>query len=274
MRRNWFATRTFKAVADLDVTPLRVELARPAAHREMLETHFGCRAKFKASRNALVFRESDLERPFVTHNAELLAMLGPQLDTELNARQSRQTLGDQVKSALKRLLAGQRPTIRTVARQVSLSSRTLQRRLAESGVTFQQLLDEARRELARHYLGQSSLELNETAYLLGYEDPNSFFRAFHDWEGTSPGQWRSNHRLDVAQALCDSANAVWMTDREGRFLRKSFATTSLQELPVPGGGGEMSGELAGRELRARPGSRKIRGATGFKHIVSCAHASI
>jgi AraC-like DNA-binding protein len=116
-----------------------------------------------------------LERPFVTRNAELLAMLAPQLDAELSAGKSRQTLGEQVKGTLKRLLAGQRPTIHTVARQLSLSSRTLQRRLAESDVTFQQLLDEARRDMARHYLRQSSLELNETAYLLGYEDPNSFF---------------------------------------------------------------------------------------------------
>jgi AraC-like DNA-binding protein len=43
------------------------------------------------------------------------------------------------------------------------------------------------------YLLHSSLELNETAYLLGYEDANSFFRAFHEWEGTSPGQWRTLH---------------------------------------------------------------------------------
>jgi AraC-like DNA-binding protein len=147
-----------------------------------------------------------LERPFVTRNAELLAMLAPQLDAELSAGKSRQTLGEQVKGTLKRLLAGQRPTIHTVARQLSLSSRTLQRRLAESDVTFQQLLDEARRDMARHYLRQSSLELNETAYLLGYEDPNSFFRAFHDWEGTSPGQWRNTHRLAFAQI--QRANAV------------------------------------------------------------------
>jgi AraC-like DNA-binding protein len=186
------------------LSPLRVELARTAAQRALIETHFGCRAKFKAPRNALIFRESDLERPFVTHNAELLAMLGPQLDSELNARRSRQTLGEQVKSALKRLLAGRRPTIQMVARQLNLSSRTLQRRLAENGVTFQQTLDEARRELARHYLGQSSVELNETAYLLGYEDPSSFFRAFHDWEGTSPGQWRSRHRLKAGYAATDS----------------------------------------------------------------------
>ena len=54
-------------------------------------------------------------------------------------------------------------------------------------------MQEARRELARHYLLHSSRELYETAYLLGYEDAHSFFRAFHDWEGSSPGQWRARH---------------------------------------------------------------------------------
>ena len=71
-----------------------------------------------------------------------------------------------------------------------MSTRTLQRRLTEQGISFQRLLEEARREMAHHYLLHSSLELSETAYLLGYEDANSFFRAFHHWEGTSPGQWR------------------------------------------------------------------------------------
>jgi len=52
------------------------------------------------------------------------------------------------------------------------------------------LLDESRHELARHYLLRSSRELNETAYLLGHEDANSFFRAFQQWEATSREQWR------------------------------------------------------------------------------------
>jgi AraC-like DNA-binding protein len=176
------------------VTPVRLELARPAAHRPLLEAHFGCRVHFKADRNALVFRTSDLERPFVTHNAELLAILGPQLEGELSARKSGQTVGDRVKATVKRLLAGQRPSIQDIARRLGLSSRTLQRRLTDDGATFQGLVEEARRELARHYLVETSLELAETAYLLGYEDSNSFFRAFHQWEGTSPGEWRHRHR--------------------------------------------------------------------------------
>jgi AraC-like DNA-binding protein len=80
-----------------------------------------------------------------------------------------------------------------VAGELRMSTRTLQRRLTAEGATFQQLMEDARRELARHYLLNSSLELNETAYLLGYEDANSFFRAFHYWEGTSPGEWRTSH---------------------------------------------------------------------------------
>jgi AraC-like DNA-binding protein len=172
------------------LTPLRLELMRFPAHREILEEHFGCRVHFRAANNALIFRRSDFDRPFATHNAELLAMLAPQLEAELTDQQLRQTVQDQVKQTLKRLLAGQRPTIQEVAQELNLSARTLQRRLTESGITFQQVLEEARRELARHYLLQSSLELNETAYLLGYENATSFFRAFHHWEGTSPGQWR------------------------------------------------------------------------------------
>jgi AraC-like DNA-binding protein len=176
------------------INPMRVELKRVAAHRQMFEGHFQCPVKFEAGHNALIFSVADIDRPFLTHNPELLALVAPQLEAELAHQLAQQTVPDQVKAILKRLLAGQRPAMQAVARELRLSSRTLQRRLTEEGVTFQQLLEDARRELARHYLLHSSLELNETAYLLGYEDANSFFRAFQHWEGTSPGQWRAVHK--------------------------------------------------------------------------------
>ena len=172
------------------LSPKRVELQRVPVHREIYEAHFHCPIKFKANQNALVFSKADMDLPFVTSNAELLAIVAPQLEADLTEQLAQKTFSEQAKAILKQLLAGHRPGIEDLARELHLGIRTLQRRLTEQGVTFQRLLEEARRELARHYLLHSSVELSETAYLLGFEDANSFFRAFHQWEGTSPSQWR------------------------------------------------------------------------------------
>jgi AraC-like DNA-binding protein len=71
-----------------------------------------------------------------------------------------------------------------------MSPRTLQRRLQDEDSSFQRVLEDARRHLARNYLVNPVLELNEAAYLLGYEDSNSFVRAFRTWEGVPPARWR------------------------------------------------------------------------------------
>jgi len=173
------------------IRPLGAELVRPARNRELFESHFGCRVRFGRARNALVFRDGDLDLPFVTYNLDLLSAVQGRLESELEARSAPPELREQVKETLKRSLAGKRPTLGDVAREMCVSARTLQRRLTDAGSTFQEVVEETRHELARHYLGQSAIELNEAAYLLGYEDANSFFRAFRAWEGTSPGQYRS-----------------------------------------------------------------------------------
>ncbi len=188
----WVVGIARRGTGDL-VNPKWLELRGSTRDRQMYEAHFGCPARFEGRENAIVFARADLDRPFLTHNAELFAMLAPQLEAELARALASREIGEQVKGILKRQLAGRRPGIEDVARELRLSSRTLQRRLAEDGASFQQLVQEARRELARHYLLYSSLELNQTAYLLGYEDAHSFFRAFHDWEGSSPGEWRTCH---------------------------------------------------------------------------------
>ena len=175
---------------DGELKPMRLELSRPVQHRAFLESHFGCPVRFKAGRNALVFRSGDLDRPFVTHNEDLLAAIGAQLEMELQERNAGVDVEDQVKHTLKRSLAGKRPTLQHIARELGMSARTLQRRLTDAEITFQKMVEDTRRELAHHYLKQSTVELTEAAFLLGYEDANSFFRAFHLWEGTTPGEWR------------------------------------------------------------------------------------
>jgi len=103
-------------------------------------------------------------------------MLTPQLDQRLAQHKKKQSCTDQVKWVLKRLLGGPRPEINEVAKELGMSSRTLQRRITDEGTGYRQLLNDARHELARFYLKVPSLSVGEIAYLLSYEDPSSFFR--------------------------------------------------------------------------------------------------
>lgn len=111
--------------------PERVEFQRPAAHREMYRAHFQCPVKFGAPHNLLAFRHADVDEPFVTHNADLLGVVAPQLEAELTEQLAGTTIGEQTKSALKRIIAGRRPVLQDAARELRLSARTLQRRLTQ-----------------------------------------------------------------------------------------------------------------------------------------------
>ena len=97
---------------------------------------------------------------------------------------------EQVKAIQKRRLAVQQAGIREVAAELNMTARTLQRRLIKDGFRYQILLENVRRETAQEYLLQPLLGLEEIAYLLGYEESNSFHRAFQQWTGLPPGRWR------------------------------------------------------------------------------------
>jgi len=180
------------------VSPLRVEFVEPRQHVKTIERHFGCPVVCGAPRNAIVFRAADAQRPFVTRNAELLGLLAPQFEEELKQENGEDEFAERVRGAIQQKLTGRRPTIEDIADALHISSRTLQRRLQEEGLSFQRVLEEARHRLARHYLNNSVLELNEAAYLLGYEDANSFVRAFRTWEGVPPARWREAQRAKAA----------------------------------------------------------------------------
>lgn len=174
------------------ISPLRVDLVQPRMHNRLLERYFGCEVHTGAAHNALVFREEDAKCPFITRNPELLDMLAPQFDRELE-RHAPNSFTELVRDAIQQRLTGHRPNIEDIARDLHVSARTMQRRLQDAGSSYQRVLDEARHQMARYYLGNSVLELNEAAYLLGYDDANSFVRAFRNWEGIPPGQWREVH---------------------------------------------------------------------------------
>lgn len=175
------------------IEPVRLELARPSDDCSYRQQYFGT-IRYGAPRDAMILRREDLDRPFPGHNPELLAILTPALASALEELDARNSITNQVKVVVKRRLASGRPELADVARELGLSERTLQRRITDAGTTFRQLTIEARQEQGRELLRNPSADIDEIAYLLGYQDTSSFYRAFRFWEGVTPARWRENHR--------------------------------------------------------------------------------
>ena len=74
-----------------------------------------------------------------------------------------------------------------------MSVRTLARQLGDLGVSFAQILDELRHDLAVRYLQDPNVSLSQIAFLLGYSELSAFSHAFRRWTGTTPGEWRTTH---------------------------------------------------------------------------------
>jgi AraC-like DNA-binding protein len=167
-----------------------VEFTHSMGDVQALESYFGCRVKIGANCNRLTLQRKDLDRRFISYNSELLEILTPVLDQSLDEQQCSHSITDMVKWIMKRNLTGGRPDIKIIASELGMSDRTLQRRLTTEGTSYKQLLMQVRHERAREYLADPSLDIKEVAFLIGYEDQNSFYRAFHIWEGKTPLNWR------------------------------------------------------------------------------------
>ena len=169
-----------------------VEVMDEMGNKDVLEAYFGCSVQTGASGNRITLHRSDLDRPFITYNEEMLAILTPALDRSLHEQPNTRSITENVKYILSRNLSRGRYDIQTIARELGMSDRTLQRRLAEAGMSFKELITQTRHEQSLHYLADPSLEIKEIAFLLGYEDQNSFYRAFRSWEGDTPAHWRAS----------------------------------------------------------------------------------
>ncbi|MDQ0225810.1 AraC family transcriptional regulator [Metabacillus niabensis] len=170
-----------------------IEFKHSMSQVKEIEEYFGCPIQMGAKCNRLTLHRRDLDRPFASYNAELLDILTPVLDQTLEEQRQSHSITEIVKWILKRNLTGERLEIHHVASELGMSERTLQRRLTDEQTTFKQLLREARHEQAREYLANPSLDIKEVAFLVGYKDQSSFYRAFRGWEGNTPLNWRNEY---------------------------------------------------------------------------------
>jgi len=188
-------------ISGRDVNPLAIELPYPApANPAPYRAAFRCPVSFDAPRNSLLFAGADMVAPLPTSNP-LLAELHERFAGEYLQHFDNAQISYRAREMIIRRLPDGEPRRDEIADELCMSERTLQRRLEEEGTSFIQLMDDTRRELAGQYLGRLQLSLAQAAYLLGFADQSSFFRACRRWFDLSPGQYRSQlHRHSAERA--------------------------------------------------------------------------
>ena len=179
-----------------EVHPMRLTTPSPPLPAESYAAYFGATVE-SGPGHAVTFSAEDARRPFLTANEAMWRFFEPELRRRLSELDERAAASDRVRAALLELLPSGRTSIGAVSKALGVSPRTLQRQLAAEGKSFQRVLDATRADLARHYLGKSTLSGAEISLLLGYEDPSSFSRAFHAWTGQTPESARSSLRATI-----------------------------------------------------------------------------
>lgn len=187
------------------VRPRAVTCAHPLAPADAYAAWFGAPVE-RAAETTVTFAAADATAPFLTAKAGMWGFFEPELRRRLAELDAAASVADRVRSALLELLPSGRASVPAVATRLGISARTLQRRLQDEDTSFQRVLDATRAELARHYLATTAMAGAEISFLLGFEDPNSFFRAFHEWTGETPEQARA--QLRASRAAPGSPGAV------------------------------------------------------------------
>ena len=179
-----------RAISDPHFAPVAVTLQHADnGHIEQYINFFRCPVRFSADEDALYFDLETLRKPAPAGNREL-AYHNDRAAERYLATLNPERVRDKVKEILLTLLPSGEATQGTVASSLNKSVSTLQRQLKAEGVSYRELLDETRRELAQQLLEEDRYALSQIAYLLGFSDQGNFSRAFKRWTGRSPASFR------------------------------------------------------------------------------------
>jgi AraC-like DNA-binding protein len=184
-----FLTQLARIATREPVQPVRVTCPIALEPVDAYRDFFGVEPVI-SSELSLTFSAADAHRPFLTASDALWASFEPELQRRTSKLDAQKSMTDRTGSMLLECLPSGEVTLQQAARRLGVSSRTLQRRLTEEGVTFRNVVQTTRERLAQHYLSKTALPHREISFLLGYDEPSSFFRAFHDWCGETPGSFR------------------------------------------------------------------------------------
>jgi len=163
----------------------------------VFERTLGCTVQAPSAWNGVSVPRDAWHLPLRRRDAVLRHVLESHADDIVARQPKRHGVALDVQRALAARVAVGNTKIGAVARDLAMSGRTLQRRLTAEGVSYQQLLDEARKEAAGRYISDPTVAICEIAYLAGYSEPAPFHRAFKRWYGVTPEVFRQKQREDA-----------------------------------------------------------------------------
>jgi AraC-like DNA-binding protein len=168
--------------------PVQVDLPhRPVASLSSYEAFYGAPVRFGRSRLAVVLDAADLDKPLSSDETTHQLLVSHLQELVPVAEQGTVPM---VNDLIRRMLPGGRVDLATVADELGVHPRTLQRRLDEDGVTFGELVQAVRRSTAERYLRETDMPLGHLATELGYLEQSAFSRASRRWFGMSPLAYR------------------------------------------------------------------------------------
>lgn len=175
------------------VTPVEVLVRHKAPGSTAAHTRFfGCPVHFDAGRDAIRFSNDTLARGNRLGDEGITRFLLGHLDQALAEITKETSLGDRTRDAIARSLSEGLPRMEDIAVRLGFSVRSLHRRLADDGLTFQMLAEETRRELAMGLLREERYAISEIAFLTGFSEQSAFNRAFKRWNGSTPTEFRKS----------------------------------------------------------------------------------
>ncbi len=145
---------------------------------------------FSSHFTGFCFDKNYLNTPILNANPSLFTLFDKHASQLLMHLQEEKSIKEKVKKEIIGLLKGEEPSLHQIARNLGIGLRSLQMKLKEEGVTFQQLLDDIRKNLALQHLQEPRFSTTDIAYLLGYSEPSVFFRSFKKWTGNTPATYR------------------------------------------------------------------------------------
>ena len=179
-------------------SPRRVAFRHPApADASPYETLFGCPVAFGADANRLLIGRAEADHPLPTGNRDLAAAHDRILVEQLARLDKANVVARFRASLLERMTSGEFSE-EDIARDLHMSRRSLQRRLAEADAGYQSLVDDTRRDMALRYIQDPAKSATDITFLLGYSQQSVFTRAFRRWTGMSPSEYRSSKSLASA----------------------------------------------------------------------------